>query len=260
MKLIRNYLLKHRRIIKKEELNELVIKAKNGDIISRNTIIEHNVGLALKVVFNKVGITQVLHSIELDDLYQETTFGLIRAVELFEPKRGLMFSTYAMSWIEQSIQRYIANNSSIVRVPVYADELRNIYSRLKLQYEGKDEEFYINLIAFENDKSPENIRATLNMLPKINSINIVNDDGDSVIDLEDITLEGHDKPMDAEIVKKIMKLLPKRDSNILMLRMDNWSLEAIGKMYKMSRENVRLIEKKSLIKLKALVNQTKRRW
>lgn len=249
---------KTRDVLPHEELCKLVIKSNAGDMKARNRIIEHNLGLCIKATFNKRGTSMGLSTIELDDIFQESIFGVIRAIELFDTKKGFAFSTYAQWWIDQSVQRYISNNSSMIRVPKWAGELQREYAKLRLDYEGREEDFYINLLAFENNRTPDSIRATLNYLPKTTSLNIADDEGNDVYEFGALASEDGLISIDAYTIKKMAGLLPKQDKKILMLRMENWTLEEIGEMCRLSRERVRQIEKRALIKLKSMVNQTRR--
>lgn len=257
MQFIQKYYAKHKRLLTHDELCELIIKAQQGDIEARNKIIEGNMGLLIQATFRKLGTTQGLHTIELDDIFQESVFGINRAIELFNINKGFAFSTYAMHWINQSIERYILNFNSLVRVPVYAGAIQSQYSKLQIQYAGKDEDFYIKLIAFEANKTPQSIKAGLQLRPKISSTDIVNDDGDPIREFENLTYENNVDILDATVIKRIADLLPSKDKKVLMLRMQNYTLWSIAEMIGVSREMVRQIEKRALIKLRALVNQTK---
>src|SRR5690606_33959189 len=79
-------------------------------------------------------------SLEIDDLFEEGYFGLARAVEKFDWRRGFKFSTYATWWIRQAITRAIANQSRAIRLPVHAhDDLQKVLrARDNLRREGHE--------------------------------------------------------------------------------------------------------------------------
>lgn len=247
-----------------EEVCALIDKAQAGCMESRNIVIERNLGLCVKYAGKGAYIARFNPNIDFDDCFQESIMGLIRAIELFDTKKNIQFSTYAFWWIQQVVMRYIDNNRYAVRTPVYALAIQSKFNKIKLEHEGHDEEFYINLVAFELDKSPESIKNALSFkVEPMKSLDVtVNDsvdDGvyvDAPIDrIEQITFTTDTTHLDAYYIKKIAELLPKRDMEILMLRMDNWGLSAIGEMVGLSRERVRQIENRALIKLRALVNK-----
>jgi len=100
---------------------ELFKKIENGDTASHNKIIESNlrlvVSIARKYSSNK-GMT-------LQDLIQEGSIGLMKAVDKFEYRKGYKFSTYATWWIRQAITRAIADQSRTIRIPVHMVETIN---------------------------------------------------------------------------------------------------------------------------------------
>lgn len=256
--LIDSFLTKQgRTLFSREEICDLVLKAKDGDIGARNSIIEHNLGLCKKITFQYRTSTLYFPRIEFDDLVQEGVIGLVRAVELFEGSKGNQFSTYAYWWIQQSVRRYIDNTKYLVRVPVHANDIQKQFSKIQMEFEGRDEDFYINLLAFENDMSPERIKNVLHFRgDQVTSIHqTVNEEGEPVIQLESLTWEPETAHLDAFHIQKMASFMPERDRKILMLRMDNYSLEAISEIMGITRARVRQIQKSALIKLRAMVNR-----
>lgn len=242
----------------KEEFNDLIVKAQAGDMVARNKIVENNLGLIVSVVSKYIGTSMAIPRVEFEDMFQEASMSLYRAIELFDISKGFAFSTYASWWLRQSIERYIDNNKTLIRVPVFACALQRSFHKIQMEYQGHDEDFWIRLIAFENNKTPEAIRNSLKFLnPQSSSIDEVNEDGDPILQLEDLTYELDTTPVDVLQIKKIADLLPAREKDILMKRMDNWSLIAIAHIHKLSKERVRQLEKSALIKLRALVNIAK---
>ena len=104
------------RILSKEEVNDLVLKAHNGDISAKQMLMEHNEKLVIKIARQ---YAKVLPSMDVMDLIQDGNIGLVKAIEKFDVDRGLSFSTYASIWIKQAIRREIADKSRAIRLPVY---------------------------------------------------------------------------------------------------------------------------------------------
>lgn len=96
-----------------------------GDLAARNELVCRNLSLVLwvakRVARKYVESRQFL---EVSDMVQEGMFGLIKAAEKFDPNRGCKFSTYAVYWIRQSIDRALDNQSLAIRVPVHTIERR----------------------------------------------------------------------------------------------------------------------------------------
>jgi len=97
---------------------ELVRALKQGSVAARNKLINSNLRLVVSIArkFANRGMT-------LSDLIQEGNFGLMKAIERFDPELGYRFSTYATWWIRQSITRGIADKSRIIRLPGHMNEL-----------------------------------------------------------------------------------------------------------------------------------------
>lgn len=107
-----------RKLLTHEEVLELARRfQEKGDVEARNTLVMHNLRLAIVIAKRYQG-----RGLAFLDLIQEGNCGLITAAEKFDPNRGFHFSTYATWWIRQAISRAIANHANIVRLPVYMTE------------------------------------------------------------------------------------------------------------------------------------------
>lgn len=118
----------HRLLSREEE----VILAKGieaGDIGARNKLIECNMRLALSIAkkFQASGC-------DLDDLIQESSIGLMKAVDKFDWRRGFKFSTYATWWIRQAVMRHVNHSKGLIKVPTHALSLLQRINRERQSY------------------------------------------------------------------------------------------------------------------------------
>ena len=101
------------------EERRLALRVERGDLAAKQRMIEANLRL---VVHLARAYQRADHGLSLPDLVQEGTFGLVRAVEKFDPRLGHRFSTYATIWIRQSISRSITNKGRPIRLPASVDQ------------------------------------------------------------------------------------------------------------------------------------------
>src|SRR3954452_8223582 len=105
------------RLLDKDEERQLARLVEAGDDGARRRMIESNLRLVVSIAKHFRG-----HGVPLTDLIQDGTVGLIRAVDKFDWRRELKFSTYATWWIRQAVQRGIANKARDIRLPVHVTE------------------------------------------------------------------------------------------------------------------------------------------
>ncbi len=109
------------------ELSKLIEK---GSEDARSHMIRANLRLAISIAkqYSNRGC-------DLEDLIQESSIGLMKAVDRFDWRRGFKFSTYACWWIKQAVRRHIASHSSSIRLPSYAKNMMYKITKVTAEYE-----------------------------------------------------------------------------------------------------------------------------
>src|SRR5437867_3899443 len=128
-------------LLTREEEVELAQRIERGDLAAKERLINSNLRLVVKFARRYDG-----HGLAIQDLVQEAMLGLIRAAEKFDWRRGYKFSTYAVLWIKQSIQRGLDNTGRPVRIPAHIAQRERTVNRVdaelsvKLNREPTDDE------------------------------------------------------------------------------------------------------------------------
>ncbi len=196
------------------------------------------------------------------DIIQEGNTGLMRAVDKYEYKRGYKFSTYATWWIRQAITRAIADHARTIRVPVHMIEtmskLRTIQKHL-LQEFGREPT--IEEIAKKAKMSVDEVRRVMKISRHPISLDRpVGESEDSHFGdfIEDERQEAPDQTATSEMLRQrindVLKTLTYREREILKLRYGigdgyTYTLEEVGRIFKVTRERVRQVESKAIRKL-----------
>ena len=204
------------------------------------------------------------------DIIQEGNTGLMRAVDKYEYRRGYKFSTYATWWIRQAITRAIADHARTIRIPVHMIEtmskLRNIAKRL-VQELGREPT--IEEIAQEAGMSVSEARRVMKISRHPISLDRpVGESEDSYFGdfIEDETAENPVESAGSEMLKErieeILKTLTYREREIIKLRYGigdgyTYTLEEVGRIFKVTRERVRQVEAKAIRKLQHPVRARK---
>lgn len=237
----------------------------------KNKLIEANLRLVIKLAQRYTN-----RGLQLLDLIQEGNIGLIKAVERFEYERGNKFSTYASWWIKQSINRAIADQRNLVRVPVHLTEALGRYFKVRnsltqtLAREPKGEEIAkemkLPLAKVNNFQLLSKIS-----LPPVSLDTPIGEDEDS--SLGDLMESGDtpdpvytlNKKDEINEIREVLSSLSPREQKVLQMRFGidqetEYTLEEVGVSFGLTRERIRQIEKEAIHKLrkpiqKQLLNQ-----
>ncbi len=196
------------------------------------------------------------------DLIQEGNTGLMRAVDKYEYRRGFKFSTYATWWIRQAITRAIADQARTIRIPVHMIDVLSKLRRVQkeLQQELKREPTTLE-ISERSECSVEEVKRVMDIGRHPVSLDRPVGENDDCAFGEFIEDHGSDNPLAnanngvlRSKIDDLLKTLTCREREIIRLRYGlgdgyTYTLEEVGRIFKVTRERVRQIEAKAVRKL-----------
>jgi RNA polymerase primary sigma factor len=204
------------------------------------------------------------------DLIQEGNTGLMRAVDKYEYRRGYKFSTYATWWIRQAITRAIADHARTIRIPVHMIEtMSRLRTASKVLHQKLGREATVEEIAEEAEMSIEETRRVLKISKHPISLDRpIGESEDSYFGdfIEDNEIDSPVASATQEMLKDridvVLKTLSYREREIIKLRYGigdgyTYTLEEVGRIFKVTRERVRQVEAKAIRKLQHPVRSRK---
>lgn len=237
--------------------------ARKGDERGRQRMIESNLRLVVKISRRYIN-----RGLPLLDLVEEGNFGLIRAVEKFDPERGFRFSTYATWWIRQTIERALMNQTRIIRLPIHIVKELNLYLRASRELAQKlDHEPTAEDIAALLERPVEAVEKMLKLNERVTSLDsLLGDMSDKTI-LETVADENSCDPCVElqnnniqEHLSRWIDHLPEKQREVLARRFglegyEMSTLEEVGKEIGLTRERVRQIQVEALKCLRSIMEK-----
>lgn len=240
-----------------EEEVKLAQRIRNDDREALERLVCANLRFVVSVAkqYQNQGLT-------LPDLINEGNIGLIKAAEKFDETRGFKFISYAVWWIRQSILQALAEQSRMVRLPLNqvsaVSRINKLIMKFEQEHERKPSAYELSELI---DETPEKIRDSLRANGRPMSINAPLGEGDDSTLLEVISDENTpqadrgmiDKSLATEI-ERMLDTLDEREKTIVEMCFGinnrEMTLEEISEKFGLSRERVRQIREKALLKLR----------
>ena len=240
-----------------EEEVKLAQRIRNDDREALERLVCANLRFVVSVAkqYQNQGLT-------LPNLINEGNIGLIKAAEKFDETRGFKFISYAVWWIRQSILQALAEQSRMVRLPLNqvsaVSRINKLIMKFEQEHERKPSAYELSELI---DETPEKIRDSLRANGRPMSINAPLGEGDDSTLLEVISDENTpqadrgmiDKSLATEI-ERMLDTLDEREKTIVEMCFGinnrEMTLEEISEKFGLSRERVRQIREKALLKLR----------
>ncbi|MDR2049040.1 MAG: sigma-70 family RNA polymerase sigma factor [Treponema sp.] len=239
-------------LLSPEQVTELFKKMEKGDKTARDRLITANIRLVVSIAHKYARGGQ-----RLQELIQEGCFGLMRAVEKFDYRKGFMFSTYASCWIRQAVTRAISGEMKTIRLPSYMTARINTITRKTYELAqtlGREPNkaeiagslgWTVEQLGFAGGAAREPV-----------SLDTDGEEGGSFWDhvadgnAED-PVETAALAMLREAITRALSPLPSRDRDVVRMRFGlndgcSRTLKDVGRHFNISRERVRQIEKRTL--------------
>jgi RNA polymerase sigma factor, sigma-70 family len=255
--------LQSHELLSAEEEYELFKRLReDNDEQAKHLLILSNLRLVVSEAKKMVG-----NGLPLIDLISEGNLGLIKSIDKFDYNKGLRFSTYSVWWIRQTIKKAIVNLGRDIRIPSYKYEQLSKVNKIIDSYQNENGDI----------PSPEYIGEQLGMKP--NKVVLLQNEFQDIVSLsesigDNIYLEdviGQENDLETEIIKKdqiieiydlLESALNEREKEILEMRYGLgeskiFTLKEIGIKLNITRERVRQIEKKAIVKLKKYLEDYK---
>lgn len=251
-------------LLTSREEKDLARRIARGDRAARRKMIEANLRLVVNIAKRYIN-----RGFLLQDLIEEGNIGLIKSVERFKASKGCKFSTYATYWIRQAIERAIANQSNIIRLPIHVSADIAKIARVSREHMMRhSKEPSVGELSEKTGLSGRYVKKLDLIARKSLSLESVSSDGSEQSLLERLEDERFPAPADliteARRSNKVEAWLGLLDDNERTIIRDRFglendtprTLEAIGRTFGVTRERVRQIELKALQKLKRIIEES----
>ncbi len=257
-------------LLTKDQEKIVALKIATGDDKAREDFAKANLRLVYWVAKKFFGdfVDNSEFGITIDDLFQEGYRGLLKAIDKFDPTMDYKFSTYAVWWIRQTIERSFNHTSETVRIPVHMIEKMRKYNKFVAKYFRRNGvPPYDSVVEAELGLSSEELHEILNTTQivsiKLEGSSSAEEDTPAPIDvIESDMSTPPDEAVDLSLLKeKIKQIISKiglseRDYEMLSLRFGldgkgEHTLEEIGEKFNLTRERVRQINEKILLKMRS---------
>lgn len=256
-----------------EQAQKQLAKPEYTDVAYRSRLIAYRMNLQQirqKMIASNTGLVAFVAckyktvSLSFEDLMQEGTIGLIKAVDRFDASRGIRFSTYAIFWIKQAISRLIVKQEKVVRLPIaLAEKSSVVFEVMRNSYLEHNRWPSLLEIKAQCDLSMDDIKTISSYYQSTHSLDSAqSDDSDDQTLMATLPQHQFAQPLNELIdsnlslyIGKVVASLPEKEAAILNMRFGlhnhhEMTLQAIADQLHVTRERVRQIQNDALKKLK----------
>lgn len=228
---------------------------------AKDDFVVHNLRLAMDTAAK---YARAQSRMAYEDLIQEATIGLMRAVDKFDPEKGFKFSTYATWWCRQACQRAIANYGRAIRLPMHVEadvrKLVSLIEEISVHEESYTRSEIADMLEWDYQKLDEvwvymentRLESLDNFIAEDGSLSHMDTIADDALSVEDSGMES----MFATSIMKALSILPDREFKVLAMHHGlgeftrTYTLQEIGDHMGLTRERVRQLEAKAIARLR----------